>query len=137
MGTWDVGSFGNDTAVDWTYGLEQTDDLSYIEAAFDAVLTIEASREVPAEAAEHAVAAAEVVARLRGHWGEEDPYSETADTWVRSHPMVPPLGLVTKAVQALDRITTAPSELLELWNEASEAGGWRDAVAELRGRVAS
>lgn len=137
MGSWDVGSFGNDTAVDWTYGLEKADDLSYVEAAFDRVLALGPRDDIPADAGECAVAAAEVVARLKGNWGAEDSYSETVDTWVHNHPLRPPNALVENAVRALDRIVVAPSELLELWSEAEDPGGWTEAVAELRQRVAS
>jgi len=136
VGTWDVGSFDNDTAVDWTYGLEEVADLSYVEAAFDRVLA-RGAEEISAEDGECSVAAAEVVARLNGQWGEESPYSETADSWVRAHPLVPPPALVAKAIAALERIVTTPSELLELWSESEEAGGWTDAVAEVKARVAS
>ena len=31
MGAWDTDPFGNDTACDWIYELEETDDLSLIE----------------------------------------------------------------------------------------------------------
>lgn len=135
MGTWDVGSFGNDTACDWSYGLEEVDDLSYVEATLDKVLQVGTHAEVPADTAECAVAAAEVVARLKGNRGVEDSYSETTDNWVRSHSIVPPPALVSKAIAALERIVVAPSELLELWNEPGDADVWIDAVAELKGRV--
>jgi hypothetical protein len=134
MGSWDVGAFDNDTAVDWTYGLEASSDLSYVEAALDRVLTHK-RKEVPAEEGECAVAAAEVVARLRGKWGEESAYSETADAWVRRYNAAPPVALVEKAVAALDRLSRAPSELLELWDEGQEAQGWLESIAELRHRL--
>jgi hypothetical protein len=135
MGTWDSGSFGNDTACDWSYGLEGVIDLSYVEAALDRVLACGHSTPVPADASECAVAAAEVVARLKGNWGEENSYSQTVDAWVRAHPITPPAPLVAKAVAALERIVVSPSELLDLWNEADEGAGWTEAVTELKGRV--
>lgn len=137
MGTWDSDSFGNDTAVDWTYGLEEVDDLGLIDTTLDAVLAFGPSTPASAKCAERAVAAAEVLARLKGHWGEESAYSETADKWVRRHPIVPPAALIAKAVAVLHRITTAPSELLELWDEEQEAGRWVDEVRELEARVAA
>src|SRR5438034_10970307 len=79
MGTWDEGSFGNDTACDWSYGLEKVSDLRYVETTLDKVLAYGAREMVPADAAECAVAAAEVIARLKGRWGEEDSYTETTD----------------------------------------------------------
>lgn len=137
MGTWDVGSFDNDTAVDWSYGLENVSDLSYVEAAFDRLLTFGPIDEVPADAAECAVAAAEVIARLKGNWGQESSYSETVDKWVRGHAITPPSALVAKATHALERLVVNPSELVELWSDAEETGGWTDAVAELKQRVGS
>lgn len=134
MGTWDTGSFDSDGAVDWTYGLEKVDDLTYIEAALDAVVEADRDEAIDSQTGENAVAAAEVVARLLGKWGESSPYSETADNWVRSHPIVPPKALVQQAIAALTRVTTAPSELLELWEE-TDAEGWLEAVAELKGRL--
>jgi hypothetical protein len=134
MGAWDVDSFGNDTACDWSYGLEEVKDLAYVEKTLDAVLRY-GNKPVPADEAECAVAAAEVVARLKGNWGIENSYSETTDTWVRSHPQNPPAALVAKAVAVLERIVVEPSELLELWQEG-EGDGWLDSVAELKGRVA-
>ena len=135
MGTWDEGSFGNDTACDWSYGLEKVNDLRYVETTLDKVLAYGAGEMVPADAAECAVAAAEVIARLKGRWGEEDSYTETTDAWVRSHPVSPPPALVAKTVAALERIVRPPSELLDLWEEAEEGGSWVEAVAELKGRI--
>lgn len=135
MGTWDVDSFGNDTACDWSYGLEKAKDLSYVEQTLDAVLDCGSDQAVPAEAAECAVAAAEVIARLKGNWGLQNSYSETTDKWVRSHRIKPSPALITKALQALERIVVSPSDLLGLWQEGEDDGGWVDAVAELKGRV--
>jgi hypothetical protein len=135
MGTWDVGSFDNDTAVDWSYGLEGVDDLSYIETTFDRVLVHASDEDLPAEVGECAIAAAEVIARLRQKGGEESPYTETVDTWVRAHPTGPSGKLVTKAIAALDRVMAPPSELRELWEE-TDLDGWLDAVAALKGRLA-
>ena len=50
-------------------------------------------------------------------------------------PTIPPPTLIAKAVTARRRITTAPQELLDLWDESDDAGVWRDAVLELEGRV--
>ena len=135
MGTWDLGSFGNDTAADWAIGLEEADDLRYVQAALDRVAATGATKPVPSEAAEEAIAAAEVVARLRGQWGEEDSYSAPADNWVRAHPISPPRALIDTAIRALDRLVVPPCELLELWQETAEADAWVEAVHELRRRL--
>jgi hypothetical protein len=38
MGAWSHEPFGNDDANDWAYGLEEAEDLSYVEEALNAVL---------------------------------------------------------------------------------------------------
>lgn len=137
MGTWGVGSFGNDTACDWSYGLQKVQDLSYVDFTLQRVLEFGSGAAVPIDDAQSAIAAAEIIARLKGRWGEEDPYSEIADKWVRSHPIAPPPALIAKAVAALERILAPPSELLEEWDEAGEAGAWSESIVELKHRVES
>jgi hypothetical protein len=137
MGTWDASSFGNDTAGDWSYGLAKVDDLSYVESVLDGVLRVGSGTAVTSDDAQAAVAAAEVIARLKGNWGEEDPYSEAADKWVRSHPITPPPELVAKALAALERILAPPSDLLKEWDEADEGGAWSESIMELKHRVES
>lgn len=134
MGAWGTGSFENDTAVDWTYGLEGKSDLLYIEAALDKVLAAGADY-LEAPDAEEAIAAAEAVARLQGKFGIQDAYTETVDKWVSSISIKPTPELVTKGRLVLLRIQEPPSELLELWSESAEAEKWREALSELAARI--
>ena len=39
MGAWSADNFGNDDAADWAYGLEETNDLSLVEATIAAALS--------------------------------------------------------------------------------------------------
>ena len=137
MGTWDTGTFDNDTAADWAWTLAEQDDLSLVEAALDAVLAAgDAYLEAPE--AEEALAAAEVLARLRGRWGVRNAYTEPVDTWVEAHPLVPPAALVEKAQRAIARVRTPPSELLELWEEAGDdLAAWQAALDDLATRAAT
>ena len=57
-----------------------------------------------------------VVARVLGRFGLRDTYSRSVDSWVERTRVVSDHALVTKAIEALDRITSEPSELLELWS---------------------
>src|SRR5436189_6302759 len=108
MGTWDEGSFGNDTACDWSYGLEKVSDLRYVETTLDTVLAYGAGEMVAADAAECAVAAAEVIARLKGPWGKEDSYAGMTDPGLRDNPVsLPPAPKLP-----LLPFKTAPSTLL-------------------------
>jgi hypothetical protein len=131
MGTWGAGSFENDVAVDWTYGLEKSDGLSYVESTLDKAFI----DPVDADAGVHVIAAAEVLARLLGNFGTEDGYTQTVDAWVRAHSQsVSPI-MVAKAHHALDRVANAKSELHELWDESGDLDGWLEEVAGLRRRL--
>jgi hypothetical protein len=134
MGAWGVGSFENDTACDWTYGLDEVEDLSLVRETLAAALDC-GEDYLDADLACEALAACEVLARLKGNWGLRDSFSETVDRWVESHPMEVPADLVDTALYAIDRTLTPPSELLELWEEGAEAGEWRKDVEDLRSRV--
>src|SRR5271154_6614721 len=114
MGAWSHESFGNDDACDWAGELAETDDLELIEATLDAVVA-NADQYLEAPEASRAIAAAEAVARLQGHFGTRDGPSEPGDEWGGRFNLVPPGALARTARQALDRILVAPSELLELW----------------------
>lgn len=134
MGAWSHESFGNDDACDWVYRLEECDDLSLIESTLDAVLAVGDDYLESPEAAE-AIAAAEAVARLQGHFGTCDSYSETLDAWVRKVQLQPSPALARKAQRALDRIVGEASEMRELWDESDEGEAWTAAVTELRSRI--
>lgn len=136
MGAWEVGTFDNDTAGDWGYELEAQSDTSIVSAALVSVLDCGAEY-LDSDIACEGLAAAEVVARLRGNWGVRNSYTETIDTWVEGHPNQSSTELVSQAVAAIDRVMTEPSELLELWSESDDCESWRDAVADLKQRVAA
>lgn len=134
MGAWSHESFGNDVAGDWTGPLEGAADLGYVEQTLQTVLDV-GDDYLEMDEASEAIAAAEVVARLLGKFGLRDAYSHSVDSWVERTHLVPDHALVTKAIEALDRITSEPSELLELWSESEHADAWLSAVANLRSRI--
>ncbi len=136
MGAWSVESFGNDTACDWSYELEEARDLSVVHATLRKVLSASDKYLDSSEACE-AIAACEVIARLQGNFGVRDAYTETVDQWVKSHPTTPSSGLITDAVNALDRILAPQSELCELWDEDGPDPEWHAAMADLRSRVSA
>jgi hypothetical protein len=131
MGAWSAESFGNDTACDWSYGLEDVDDLSLVGQSFEAVLD-EGDEYLDSDVACEAIAACEVIARLKGNWGRRDSYSEPVDQWVESHKIIPPDNLVQTALAVIGRILGPDSELRELWEDSSE---WPKAMEDLRARV--
>ena len=132
MGTWGADTFENDTACDWAYSLEDVDDLALVEAALTAVLDEE--EYLDADLGCEALAACEVVARLRGNFGTRNASTGSVDEWVNTHPQEPPPALVQLAHRAIDRVTQADSELRQLWDSAG-AEPWLAAVESLRRRL--
>jgi hypothetical protein len=133
MGTWGFDTFDNDTAGDWAYGLEGVADLSSVRDTLERVLAA-GDEYLEVDDACEGLAACEVVARLKGHWGARNAYTEIVDAWVEGHEMAPPADLVDQAAAVIDRVLAADSELRELWEE-EDAAEWLAAVVDLRSRV--
>jgi len=82
----------------------------------------------------NALAAGEVIARLRGRPGYKNAYTEKVDEWVAAHPIVPPDRLVARGEGVITRILGPDSELSELWADAGDEE-WLVAVDDLRRRM--
>jgi hypothetical protein len=134
MGAWSHESFGNDAACDWAAELAESGDLELIASTLDTVVA-NGDKYLETPEASRAIAAAEAVARLQGHFGTRDGHSEPVDAWVGRVKLVPPESLVRTARQVLERILVAPSELLEIWGEAEDGDAWFEAVKDLKGRI--
>jgi hypothetical protein len=134
MGAWAPDPFGNDTACDWNYSLEETDDLSLIESTLQKVHDA-ATEFLEAPHAEEAIAAADTIARLNGKFYVRNSYTESVDEWVAKHPITPPQALVDSAIGALERVQTDPSELLELWKESDDFAAWNKHMEDLKARL--
>ena len=129
MGAWGVLPFENDNASDWVWSLEDAEDFSVLSEALDAV----ASQDDIFEDCEEAVAAAEVVAALRGH-----PLSELPDevsAFIKKHgKKKPPAKLVELAVGVVRRISE-DSDLRNRWQEAGSAEDWLKTTSDLLKRL--
>src|SRR5215475_7949654 len=138
MGAWGKGNFDNDTANDWAADFVDAGDLSVLNKTLEKVLAAGDYLSEPASC--HALAACEVIARLKGNWGKRDAYTEKVDVWVQANPMQPSPDLVQLALRAIDRIRSS-SELKDLWEEGPPprtdwGADWHKVVEELRERVA-
>ncbi len=135
MGTWAIDAFGNDTANDWAYELLERDDLSLLEETLDKVIEdIDDYLEAPD--ADEAIAAIEVMTRLQGNGGEHSAYTEEVDEWVKKIKLKPDVALIAKAKKVIDRILSADSELLELWQESDDFEEWKTYLENLKVRIA-
>ena len=134
MGTWATDAFGNDYAMDWAQDLHEYKTLELVETTLDNVIdSTEAELEAPFAA--EALAALEVIARLQGKPGEDDPATAQVDAWVAAcrKKVTPPL--LDKARLAFDRIVAETSELRQLWQDSEHFADWQAEVAGLRQRV--
>jgi hypothetical protein len=130
MGAWGAGSFENDDAMDWIAELED-EGLIVAGAALQEIIEV-ADEYLEAPACSAALAAAEVVAALRGHPAADLP--EEVAAWIAAHPGDPGEDLVAVARRAVDAIA-ADSELAELWGESADQAGWQSAVTDLQTRL--
>jgi hypothetical protein len=132
MGTWGSGSFENDDALDWVAELEETEDLSAIIRALDAILdSSDGYLEAPDCAA--ALAAAEIVAALEGNPSPSLP--DEIIQWVYAHNHLTIGTDTVSKTQAAVKLVLLGSELQELWEEADAFEEWRDTVTELLDRL--
>ncbi len=132
MVAWGAKSFENDDALDWLADLCEGKTFEPIRKAFQFVLESEEYLEAPE--CGYAIAAAEIVAGLRGAAAPDLP--DTAGDWLKGRSVPPDDPLIPRARQALDRVRTE-SELKELWDEASNAGEWYETLDDLEKRLGS
>ncbi|MFF7436575.1 DUF4259 domain-containing protein [Streptomyces sp. NPDC008122] len=128
MGTWDIGPFDNDTAADFSYRVDEAPEEKRAEVLLATFREVTATGEeyLDSDVAVEAVASAALVAA-------QCPGGAPVTTSYAPKDPLPPLPpeLRPAAVEALDRILTEPSELLELWEE-SDGEAWMTGVRRLR-----
>jgi Domain of unknown function (DUF4259) len=133
MGSWGTCIFENDDACDYAADVASTGDVSILERTFDLILETEGYLEAPI--ASEALTAADIVARLRGRPGEQTAYTAEIDRWVAGLKLVPSDQLLEKARRSVERIMTAPSELLELCQESQDFASWKRTIDGLMNRL--
>lgn len=131
MGTWSHEPFGNDSANDWAYDLEDQTDFSLVAQAIQKVLD-NGNDYLDSDVAVEAVAAAEVLAKALGRGTQADAYTEKVDTWLKSLAVKPFPDLLSKAQAALTRIMGPDSELRELWEESDDFQSWQSSIKALQ-----
>jgi len=136
MGAWGPGSFQNDDALDWVDSLAEYDDLSFItstlERAIDEDLVTYHHNYVETENLDNVIAAAEVVAAIKGHPGADIP--EEVNEWIQMyHPVV------DENIMELTRLVVARAletqELGDLWVDLSTYEAWRNVIENLQLRL--
>lgn len=86
--------------------------------------------------AQEALAACEVIARLHGNFGESYGHTVDVNRWLMQNQDIEITDELRKlAVDAIDRIITEPSELLNSWYKDDDKEAWLAHVNELRRRI--
>jgi len=134
MAAWDTDPFGNDTACDWAYSLDECEDLKMIVKTLERVEAV-GDEYLDATEAEEAVAAADTLARLKGRAYVHNSHTEAVDEWVAQQHHSVSLELTELAIHVIDRILTEPSELLELWEESEDFDAWKKHLEDLKERL--
>jgi Domain of unknown function (DUF4259) len=126
MGTWEQGSFQNDGAMDWTIELS-----THGIAAIRSAITIPAGY-VQIDVAQAAIAAAELVAVLRG--SASDALPEVVRTWVSSTTERILDEDVLSAIDSVIRVRDN-SELREVWESGPRYALWLNEITTLLRRL--
>jgi hypothetical protein len=134
MGAWDATTFGNDGAADWAGNLAEGDSTEPVADILDQVAGLAADDYLDAGDGTVALVAAEVVAAASGRPPARNAYNEDVLDWVVRHPELGTADLRALARKAVERVRTAESELLELWEDAG-AAEWQREVDELLSRL--
>ena len=142
MGTWSNDPFGNDIACDWVFDLIKkasgwslrNQGFIFIKATLDKARSA-GEEYLGARDADEGIAAADTVAKLRGHFYVRNAYTKSLDEWVAKQNSAIPQHIVDLALQVVDRVLTEPSELLDLWMESGDAEDWKAQLENLKERL--
>jgi hypothetical protein len=130
MGSWGHEAFQNDPALDWADELSTADDLSLVLRTLQTV--IETPDYVEDDEASAAIAAAEVVALLKG--APKTPLPERITAWAAVHPVIVDSALLQLAQQAVHRVVE-DSELRDQWEDSPDRDRWLSSVQDLFARL--
>ena len=129
MGAWGTGAFENDDALDFVADVIGGAGLELIEAALTSALHA-GDDFLEAPEGEEVLAAASILALIKDHSRIDDTTPEDLTAWLAAAPS-PSADLLETARQAVARVVTEPSELLDLWGDTEELEAWKAAVSAL------
>ncbi|MBX3057766.1 MAG: DUF4259 domain-containing protein [Anaerolineae bacterium] len=132
MGAWGIGSFENDTAMDWLIDFE-ANDFRLIDRTLAGVAAMQAVDVLDADEACEVLAAAECVAAAAGFPAASLP--DEVENWASANrPIQVKPAYVRMALTAVARVRTQ-SELKDLLAETDDYVAWDTAVADLQSRL--
>lgn len=129
-GAWGVGSFENDSALDWVYELETANSVAFLNTTFDRVRN---SEYIEVDDCSAALAAADIVASMNSNAFSHLPTDVQA--WAKTHSNQLSYELKASAREAVSACTNIDSsELAQLWEE-SDPAEWSRYIAQLKQRL--
>jgi hypothetical protein len=134
MREWRIGILDNEVACQLAVELENSDDLALIEDTFKRVLTIEDTWLDEADC-EAGLAAAEVIARIQGNYGERNPCTTFIDNWIARNNIEVSSRLAKMAVSVVNRILSERSSLIATWEVIGLFDDWKRDIENLRSRI--
>jgi hypothetical protein len=132
LSAWGSDSFENDDASDWLVEFCDDPKMETISDALSALAEMDAAEYPGAPECSVAIAAAEVVAAIKGPLDPDSP-DDVKERVSKLKVKVEP-GMVSLGLKAIERIK-ANSELKDLWGESEDFDQWRLAVSKLERRL--
>ena len=123
-------TFNNEVARQWINEFTLYPGMENIKLALH--LVIKENNYIQTDEAYECLAACEVIARLGGHWGVKDEYSQDIDNWVENTPIQVGQEIKNKAIIAIEKILGNWSILAEL-NADNE--DWKKNIQDLKNRI--
>ena len=131
MGTWQVGPFDNDDAMDFFDEVEETPDAQVPPKLRETlVAVVERPGQIELAEGHVAVAAACLVAAGRSRVAATG--NSSVDAWLSSHRPVVTAEDQRVALAALDRVTGPDSEWMALWANSPSGAAVEERIASLR-----
>jgi ankyrin repeat protein len=127
MGAWSNKLFGNDTALDWLAGLENSGN--GLELISNTLMIAVDANDIDAPMAEEAVAAAAIVAAASKE--KVTGIYQGAKQWIERTAFSPEKELKKLAITSLNKVAS-DSELKDLWEESGKLTGWIKETDKLR-----
>ena len=132
MGVWGAGSFENDEAADWIADFCEDPDEGLLLNTFTTITEMEKDGYLEASDCSACIAAAEVVAALKG--APHPNISSELKECVANLEMRVDRKKIDYALKAL-AVIKMDSELKELWDESQDSADWYAAMGDLETRL--
>ncbi len=131
MGTWEIGPFDNDDAMDFFDEVEETPDADVPPKLRKTLVAIvERPGQVELHEGHVAVAAASLVAAGRSRVAATG--NASVDAWLSAHRPAVTAEDQRVALAALDRVTGPDSEWMTLWSSSPVSAALEERIAALR-----